>query len=230
MKSLWISLLLLVSLQAQDNLAQYDISMKMLGEIGTSKLSMHATQDTYEIKMHIQMDESLSDVEHRYESYGSIEGNVYKPTRFVKYIREGADEEVIYYIFDYDKREIQKYTTTTKTSSALASLFGSEDKVVTKSYAVLTDFRPNDTLTTFLNAEQLLAGRDTMAIESVGFRKSERNITLYKKDGAYRVSIVDKEASDDYSIVVSIAPDGLISEIAIKEYTILGTISVARSE
>ena len=179
MKSLWISLLLLVSLQAEDNLAQYDISMKMLGEIGVSKLSMHATQDTYEIKMHIQMDESLSDVEHRYESYGSIEGNVYKPTRFVKYIREGADEEVIYYIFDYDKREIQKYTTTTKSSSALASLFGSEDKVVTKSYVVLTDFRPNDTLSTFLNAEQLLAGRDTMAIESVGFRKNERKKKIF---------------------------------------------------
>ena len=229
MRALIISFLLFLSAYAGENLAKYDISMKMLGEIGKSSLTINTTDEKYTIKMHIQMDKSLSDVEHSYESYGSIEDGVYKPERFVKYIRKGEREESSYYIFDYDKKEIQKYTTIKAPKSMLVSLFSSDEKVVTESFELMKDFTENDTMTTFLNAERLLAGRSEMKVTSVGFRKDERDITLYKDADSYRIAIVDKAEKDDYSILVSIAPDGLVKRIYIKEYTMLGTIDVARN-
>ena len=111
----------------------------------------------------------------------------------------------------------------------LLSLFSSDEKVVTESFELITDFTENDTLSTFLNAKHLLAGRNEMPVTSVGFRKDERNIMLHKTEDAYAVSIIDKEASDDYTILVSIAPDGMVKQIYIQEYTMLGTISVARN-
>jgi len=224
-----MTLVLALSVSAQENLAKYDISMKMLGEIGKSTLTMHSSEDQYTIKMHIQMDKSLSDVEHSYESYGTIEDGIYLPEKFVKYIREGDKEVTSYYVFDHEKREIQKYITTEEDKSVLLQLFSSDEKVVTNTFELITDFTANDTMTTFLNAEILLNGRSEMLVNSVGFRKDERNISLYRDEGEYRLAIVDKEASDDYSILVSISPDGLVSNIVIREYTILGTIKVARS-
>ena len=82
---------------------------------------------------------------------------------------------------------------------------------------------------TFLNAEKLLAGRSEMPITSVGFRKDKRNISLHKENGEYKVVIVDKVENDDFSIVVAISPDGLVNKISIQEYTILGTVNVARN-
>ncbi len=231
MNPLLMSLLVGLTLTAQENLAKYDISMKMLGEIGTSTLTMHSTKDQYEMKMHLQMDKSLSDVEHRYESYGTIVDGVYRPDTYLKYIREDDKEVTSYYVFDHDKKEIQKYTTTVEEKPALLKIFVSkeDEKVVTESFTLITDYSANDTLTTFLNAERLLKGKNEMAVRSIGFRKDERNISLYRYEKAYRLSIVDKEANDDYSIIVSIAPDGMVSNIVISEYTILGTISVARN-
>jgi len=228
MRSIFIILGLFISLHAVDNAAKYDISMKMLGEIGKSTLSMDVTKDKYTIKMHLQMDKSLSDVEHNYESYGRVVDGTYTPERFVKYIREGENEETNYYIFDYEKKQIQKYTTIKEKKSMLAGLFSSDEVVVTETFTLITDFSPNDTLTTFLNAEKLLAGRDEMAVTSVGFRKDERTISLYREDGEFRVSIVDKEQNDDYSIIVAVAPDGFVKKLLIQEYTILGTVNVAR--
>jgi len=228
MRSIFMGLILFISLQASDNLANYDISMKMLGEIGKSTLTMDVNKDKYTIKMHLQMDKSLSDVEHRYESYGTVENGTYKPERFVKYIREGDNEETNYYIFDYEKQQIQKYTTIKEKKSLLAGLFSSDEVVVTEEFELMTDFTPNDTLTTFLNAEQLLAGREEMPVTSVGFRKDERKISLYRENGEFRVSVVDKEQNDNYSIIVAIAPDGLVKKLMIQEYTMLGTVSVAR--
>jgi hypothetical protein len=229
MKSIIMTLVLALSVSAQENLAKYDISMKMLGEIGKSTLTMHSSEDQYTIKMHIQMDKSLSDVEHSYESYGTIEDGIYLPEKFVKYIRKGDNEVTSYYVFDHDKREIQKYTTTKEEKFVLAQLFSSDEKVVTETFELITDFTANDTLTTFLNAETLLNGRSEMPVNSVGFRKDERNISLYKAEGEYKLAIVDKEAKDDYSILVSISPDGLVSNLVINEYTVFGTIVVARS-
>jgi len=228
MKKIWMILALLLSLSAEDNTAKYDISMKMLGEIGKSTLTMNATNDKYTIKMHLQMDKSLSDVEHSYESYGTIDHGVYKPERFVKYIREGDREETNYYIFDYEKQQIQKYTTIKENRSLFAGLFSSDEKVVTETFELMKVFTPNDTLTTFLNAEQLLAGKDAIPVDSVGFRKDERKISLFREKGEYRVKVVDKDENDDYSITVAISPDGLVNQIMIQEYTMLGTISVAR--
>ena len=228
MRAIFTALLLFVSLHAGDNSAKYDISMKMLGEIGKSTLTMDVNKDKYTIKMHLQMHKSLSDVEHNYESYGTVVNGVYKPERFVKYIREGDSEETNYYIFDYKKKQIQKYTTIKEKKSLIAGLFSSDEIVKTETYKLITDFSPNDTLTTFLNAEQLLAGRDEMPVTSVGFRKNERKISLYRENGEFRVSIVDKEQNDDYSIIVVVAPDGLVKKIMIKEYTMLGTVNVAR--
>ena len=228
MRAIFTALLLFVSLHAGDNSAKYDISMKMLGEIGKSTLTMDVNKDKYTIKMHLQMHKSLSDVEHNYESYGTVLNGVYKPERFVKYIREGDSEETNYYIFDYKKKQIQKYTTIKEKKSLIAGLFSSDEIVKTETYKLITDFSPNDTLTTFLNAEQLLAGRDEMPVTSVGFRKNERKISLYRENGEFRVSIVDKEQNDDYSIIVAVAPDGLVKKIMIKEYTMLGTVNVAR--
>ena len=229
MRSIFITLLLFVTVYSQENLANYGISMKMLGDIGNSSLTIRSTEAEYSIKMHIQMDKSLSDVEHSYESYGKIEDGVYRPEKFVKYIREGDKEVTSYYIFDYEKREVQKYTTTKEKKFLLFTLFSSDETVVTEAFELITDFTANDTLTTFLNAETLLNGRSEMAVNSVGFRKNERNISLYREAGEYRLSIVDKDADDDYSIIVSIAPDGLVSKIMIQEYTVLGTINVARN-
>ena len=229
MKLFLIPFLFFAMLKADENLANYDISMKMLGEIGVSTLSIVNTDKEYMIKMHLQMDKSLSDVEHRYESYGSVVDGVYKPDRFSKYIREGDHEEQSYYIFDYDKKEISKYTTITEDKSMILSLFSSDEKVVTETFEKITDFTENDTLSTFLNAEHLLNGQMEMAVTSVGFRKDERKIMLHKTEDAYTLSIVDKEASDDYTILVSIAPDGMVKQIYIEEYTILGVINVARN-
>jgi len=228
MRSIFMGLILFISLQASDNSATYDISMKMLGEIGKSTLTMDVTKDKYTIKMHLQMDKSLSDVEHNYESYGTVVNGTYKPERFVKYIREGENEETNYYIFDYEKKQIQKYTTIKEKKSLLAGLFSSNEIIKTETFTLITDFTPNDTLTTFLNAEELLAGRQEMPITSVGFRKDERKISLYRENGEFKVSIVDKEQNDDYSIIVAIAPDGLVKKLMIQEYTMLGTVSVAR--
>ena len=47
MKTLILSLLLALGLMAQDHSAKYDISMKMLGEIGKSTLSMHQSDEVY---------------------------------------------------------------------------------------------------------------------------------------------------------------------------------------
>jgi len=229
MKSLIMSLLLVISVSAGENLAQYDISMKMLGEIGKSTLTINTAEGKYTIKMHIQMDKSLSDVEHSYESYGSFKDGVYTPERFVKYIRKGKYEETSYYLFDYDKKEIQKYTTIKEPKSMLVSLFSSDEVVITEHFELMKAFTENDTLTTFLNAERLLAGRSEMKVTSVGFRKSERDITLYRDAESYRIAIVDKAEKDDYSILVSISPDGLVKKIYIQEYTMLGTIDVARN-
>ncbi len=229
MRSIFMTLLLLLTVHGQENLAKYDISMKMLGDIGNSSLTIHSTEDEYTIKMHIQMDKSLSDVEHRYESYGTVADGVYRPDKFVKYVRKGDKEVTSYYVFDHEQKEIQKYITTKENKSVLFGLFASNEKVVTETFELMIDFTSNDTLTTFLNAETLLNGRSEMAVRSVGFRKNERNISLYKEAGEYRLSIVDKEAADDYSIVVSIAPDGMVSKIMIQEYTVLGTIHVARN-
>ena len=228
MKMIILSLLLAFTLMAQDHVAKYGISMKMLGEIGTSTLSMHQSSEVYEIKMHIQMDKSLKDEEHSYESYGHIENGVYIPERFVKYIREDDKEVTSYYIFDHKKKQIEKYTTT-KENKSILGLFSSDEKVVSKKFELLTDFTQNDTLTTFLNAKLLLNGKSTMAVHSVGFRKNERNISLHHDNGTYRLTIKDKEASDDYSINVAISPDGLIENIIIQEYTMLGNISVSRN-
>ena len=230
MKSILMTIVLVITAFAGDNLAKYDISMKMLGEIGKSTLTISTTEDTYKIKMHLQMDKSLSDVEHSYESYGTIVDGVYKPERFVKYIREGEDEITNYYIFDYEKQQIQKYTTEKRSKSLLGGLFSSDDKVVTESFELLTDFTPNDTMTTFLNAERLLAGRSEMVVTSVGFRKDERNISLHRFKDEYRVKVVDKEENDDYSIMVAVSPDGMVRKILIQEYTMLGTIDVARNQ
>ena len=231
MKSILILAILLLTLQANDNLAKYGISMKMLGEIGHTTLTMKSKDEHYKIVMHLQMDKSLSDVEHRYESVGTIENGIYKPEHFSKYIREGDHEETNYYIFDYEQRQIQKYTTIKEDKSMLVSLFSSDEQIVTESFELITDanFAENDTLSTFLNAKHLLDGRDEMPVTSVGFRKDERNIMLHKTEDAYELSIVDKEASDDYTILVSIAPDGMVKQIFIREYTMLGTISVARN-
>jgi len=228
MKTIILSLLLSLSLMAQDHLAKYDISMKMLGEIGKSTLSMHQTKDVYAIKMHIQMDKSLKDEEHSYESYGYIKDGVYIPERFVKYIREGDKEVTSYYLFNHENQQIEKYTTI-KENKSIFALFSSDEKVVTKSFELLTEFTQNDTLTTFLNAKKLLNGKSQMAVNSVGFRKNDRNISLHHTNGAYKLTIKDKEASDDYAIHVSISPDGLIQNIMIQEYTMLGNISVARN-
>ena len=229
MRSIILLCAMIFSLQATENLAKYDISMKMLGEIGHTTLTMTSKDDHYKIVMHLQMDKSLSDVEHRYESVGTIKDGVYKPEHFSKYIREGDREETNYYIFDYEKHQIQKYTTIKEDKPMLMSLFSSDKKVVTESFELITDFTENDTLSTFLNAKHLLAGRDEMPVTSVGFRKDERNIMLHKTEDAYALSIIDKQASDDYTILVSIAPDGMVKQIFIKEYTMLGTISVARN-
>ena len=227
MKTLILSLLLALGLMAQDHSAKYDISMKMLGEIGKSTLSMHQSDEVYEIKMHIQMDKSLKDEEHSYESYGHIENGVYVPERFVKYIREGDKEVTSYYIFNHENKQIEKYTTT-KENKSIFGIFSSDEQVVTKNFELLTEFTENDTLTTFLNAKRLLKGKSKMAVNSVGFRKDERNISLHHTNGEYKLTIKDKEASDDYAIHVSIAPDGLIENIMIQEYTMLGNISVER--
>ena len=229
MKSIILTFLLALSAAGQENLAKYDISMKMLGEIGKSTLTIHSTDEQYTIKMHIEMDRSLSDVEHRYESYGTVADGVYRPDKFVKYVRKGDKEVTSYYVFDHEQKEIQKYTTKKENKSVLFGLFSSDEKVVTETFELMTDFTPNDTLTTFLNAERLLNGRSEMAVNSVGFRKDERNISLYKSGEAYKLAIVDKKAKDDYSIVVAISPDGLVSKIMIQEYTVLGTINVARN-
>ena len=229
MRLIFLLCAMVFSLQANENLAKYDISMKMLGEIGHTTLTMTSKDDHYQIIMHLQMDKSLSDVEHRYESVGTIEDGVYKPEHFSKYIREDDREETNYYIFDYEQHQIQKYTTIVEDKPMLLSLFSSDEKVVTESFELITDFTENDTLSTFLNAKQLLAGRDEMPVTSVGFRKDERNIMLHKTEDAYALSIIDKEASDDYTILVSIAPDGMVKQIFIQEYTMLGTISVARN-
>jgi len=140
-----MTLVLALSVSAQENLAKYDISMKMLGEIGKSTLTMHSSEDQYTIKMHIQMDKSLSDVEHSYESYGTIEDGIYLPEKFVKYIREGDKEVTSYYVFDHEKREIQKYITTKEDKSVLLQLFSSDEKVVTNTFELITDFTANDT-------------------------------------------------------------------------------------
>ena len=231
MRAIIILVMFMFSLQAAENLAKYDISMKMLGEIGHTTLTMQSKDEHYQIVMHLQMDKSLSDVEHRYESVGTIVDGVYRPEHFSKYIREDDREETNYYIFDYEQRQIQKYTTVVEDKSILFSLFSSDEKVITESFELIAgaDFTENDTLSTFLNAKELLAGRSEMAVTSVGFRKDERNIMLHKTEEAYALSIVDKEASDDYTIIVSIAPDGMVKQIFIREYTMLGTISVARN-
>ena len=228
MKTFILSLLLGLSLMGQDNSAKYGISMKMLGEIGTSTLSMHQSSEVYEIKMHIQMDKSLKDEEHSYESYGHIENGVYIPERFVKYIREDDKEVTNYYIFDHENKQIEKYTTV-KENKSILGIFSSDEKVVTKSFELLTEFTQNDTMTTFLNAKKLLNGRSQMVVNSVGFRKDERNISLHHTNGSYKLTIKDQESSDDYSINVAISPDGLIENIVIQEYTMLGNISVARN-
>ena len=228
MKTLIMVFLLVLSLRAGENAASYDISMKMLGEIGKTSLMMDQNGKIYTIKMHLQMDKSLSDVEHSYESYGTIVDGVYRPERFVKYIREGEREETNFYLFDYEKRQIEKYTTIKENKGMLAGLFSSDEKVITKSFELITDFTENDTMTTFLNAERLLDGRQEMIVTSVGFRKGERNISLQRFQDEYRVKVVDKDENDDYSIMVAVSPDGLVREIMIQEYTMLGTISVAR--
>ena len=228
MKTLIMIFLLLLSLRAAENAASYDIYMKMLGEIGKSSLVIDQNGKIYTIKMHLQMDKSLSDVEHSYESYGTIVDGVYRPERFVKYIREGEREETNFYLFDYEKRQIEKYTTIKETKGMLAGLFSSGEKVTTESFELITDFTENDTMTTFLNAERLLDGRKEMKVTSVGFRKGERNISLHRFQDEYRVKVVDKDENDDYSIMVAVSPDGLVREIMIQEYTMLGTISVAR--
>jgi len=230
MKTLLITLFFSVILMAQENIAQYGISMKMLGDIGKSTLTMTQKDNKYHMVMHLQMEKSLSDVEHNYESYGTFKDGVYQPERFVKYIREGENETTNYYIFNYDKKQIQKYTTVVEAKSLLTSFFSSasEEKVVTESFELLTEFTPNDTLTTFLNAEALLGGKNKMPVTSVGFRKNERNINLYRDKESFKVVIVDPDEGDDYSITICIAPDGLVSDIVINEYTMLGKISVAR--
>jgi len=228
MKTLIMIFLLLLSLRAGENAASYDISMKMLGEIGKSSLVIDENGKIYTIKMHLQMDKSLSDVEHSYESYGTIVDGLYRPERFVKYIREGEREETSFYLFDYEKRQIEKYTTIKESKGVLAGLFSSDEKVITESFELITDFTENDTMTTFLNAEHLLNGRKEMLVTSVGFRKDERNISLHRFEDEYRVKVVDKDENDDYSIMVAVSPDGLVREIMIQEYTMLGTISVAR--
>ena len=227
MKIIILSLLLGLTLMAQDHAAKYGISMKMLGEIGKSTLTMHQSNEVYEIKMHIQMDKSLKDEEHSYESYGHVEDGVYVPERFIKYIREDDKEVTSYYIFDHENKRIEKYTTT-KENKSILGFFSSDEKVVTKNFELLTEFTQNDTLTTFLNAEKLLNGKSQMAVNSVGFRKNERNISLHHTNGEYKLTIKDKEASDDYAIHVSISQDGLIENIMIQEYTMLGNISVSR--
>ena len=223
-----MTILLALSLNAGENSASYNISMKMLGEIGKSSLRMDQNGKVYTIKMHLQMDKTLSDVEHSYESYGTIVDGVYRPERFVKYIREGEREETNFYLFDYEKRQIEKYTTIKEHKGMLAGLFSSDEKVTTESFELISDFSENDTLTTFLNAERLLAGREHMKVTSVGFRKDERDISLERFEDEYRVKVVDRDENDDYAITVAVSPDGLVREIMIQEYTMLGTISVAR--
>ncbi len=227
-KTLIMIFILLFSLRAGENSAAYDISMKMLGEIGRSSLVIDQNGKIYTIKMHLQMDKSLSDVEHSYESYGTIVDGLYRPERFVKYIREGEREETNFYLFDYEKHQIEKYTTIKESTGMLAGLFSSDEKVTTESFELITDFTENDTMTTFLNAEHLLDGRKEMRVTSVGFRKDERNISLHRFQDEYRVKVIDKDENDDYSIMVAVSPDGLVREIMIQEYTMLGTISVAR--
>ena len=228
MKKFLLGLLLSLSLHATESSAEYGISMKMLGHIGVSTLTMETSDNKYKIKMHIQMDKSLSDVEHTYESYGSVVDGIYKPERFTKTIREDQNVESSYYIFDYEKREIQKYTVIKEKKSALVAMFASDEMVVTEKFELITDFTENDTMSTFLNAKHLLNGRNEMPVTSVGFRKNARNIMLHKEADKYTLSIIDKEESDDYKILVSIAPDGLIKDIFIHQYTMLGTISVDR--
>ena len=230
MKNIIMTILLALSLNAGENSASYNISMKMLGEIGNSSLHMDQNGKVYTIKMHLQMDKTLSDVEHSYESYGTIVDGVYRPERFVKYIREGEREETNFYLFDYEKRQIEKYTTIKEHKGMLAGLFSSDEKVTTESFELISDFSENDTLTTFLNAERLLAGREHMKVTSVGFRKDERDISLERFEDEYRVKVVDRDENDDYAITVAVSPDGLVREIMIQEYTMLGTISVAQKK
>jgi len=231
MKSILLLTLFVFSLSATENIAKYDISMKMLGEIGHTTLTLKTTESHYDIVMHLQMDKTLSDVEHRYQSVGVIDHGVYKPEYFVKFIREGDHEETNYYVFDHEKKQIQKYTRIKEDKALLVSIFSSEKQTVTETSELITgdSFAANDTLSTFLNAEKLLNGKTKMKVTSVGFRKNERNIALHKTEDTYELSIVDKEEKDDYKILVSIDPDGLIKEIFIEEYTMLGMISIARN-
>jgi len=228
MKTILLSLLTASQIYAADCSAKYDITMKMLGNIGQSTLIFNTIENRYEIKMHIQMDKELSDTEHSYESYGSLVENVYVPDYYIKYVREDDKEVISYYVFEHKSDLIHKYVTTIEEPVALFSLFtDSSDKEVINEYTLLEDFSPNDTLTTFLNAKTLLGEKDEMKVESVGFRKDERIITLKKFENEFRLSIEDKK-DDDFFIMISIAPDGLVKDLMIREYTVLGNVSVER--
>lgn len=229
MKGIILSAILLLSIESTASDAQYDITMKMLGNIGVSHIDLEHNAQNYRITMHVQMDQSLSDVEHHYESYGELINAVYTPEYFIKYVRHNKHEVITYYVFEHDKKLIHKYTTIQDEPSGFTSLFSrNTKKEITNTYELLVNYSPNDTLTTFLNAKTLLGNSDKMHVNSVGFRKDERSIMLYKYAQEYQVAITDKE-DDDFYITVTVAKDGLVKDILIKEYTILGSISVTRS-
>ena len=228
MKKVILMLLIGAQIFASDTRATYDITMKMLGNIGQSTLVFDTDNKSYDIKMHIQMDKELSDIEHSYESHGIVRNGEYLPEYYIKYIRKDDKEEISYYVFDHDAKIIHKYITTIEDKSTLLSMFSSSnEREVTNVYEKLDDYSANDTLTTFLNAKALLGDKDEMKVDSVGFRKDERIITLKKYEKEFRLSIEDKE-DDDFFIMVSIAPDGLVKDLMIKEYTMLGNVSVRR--
>ncbi len=228
MKTILLSIIISAQIFASDFSATYDITMKMLGNIGQSTLVFDTDKKSYDIKMHIQMDKELSDTEHSYESHGIVADGEYLPEYYIKYVRKDDKEEISYYVFEHDAKIIHKYVTTIEDESALLSMFSSSnEKEITNVYEKLEDYSANDTLTTFLNAKALLGDKDEMKVESVGFRKDERIITLKKYEKEFRLSIEDKE-DDDFFIMVSIAPDGLVKDLMIKEYTMLGNVSVRR--
>lgn len=229
MKTFLLSVVLAWSLNASQQSMKYDIAMKVLGHIGISQINLVTDEDNYHIYMNVQMDKSLSDVEHRYESIGQVVKGVYVPDYFIKYIRKGENEVTYYYLFDHDKQLIHKYTTTVEIPSVMASLFSLSDdeKEVSNHYELLVNFSPNDTLTTFLNAKTLLGLQDEMHVNSVGFRSDKRSIMLTRHQNEYQVSIDDEK--NDFYIMISVATDGLVKNISIQEYSMLGNINVTRT-
>ena len=194
MRLLTFTLILAVSLTAEDFSTRYDVNVGMFGKVGYADVTLNEDAKHYEIKLVATTTGTAAtltgDRIETYISKGQRKEGKYIPDSFIKIKKTNRKERIQTYTFDHKEKKISLIEEQTKLVSGtnfdavafkLVKVDTTEHSTAT---STLDSYNENDLLSAYLNTRQSCnAQQKEYSLLAVGAHNDKKDITLSFLDG-----------------------------------------------